>query len=89
MILSVSTGRELAVWLQAKLRIETEAEALNLANMLARLGYLIPVTERALLVKPDTCLRIQVYLHKVVSHLLTVAAGCWLFSIYLGIHDGL
>lgn len=77
------TGRDISVWLQDKLKIETEAEALNLSNMLVRLGYFVPVTERALLIKPDACFRIQVpaYISPISRILIVSADSSVLFNI--------
>ena len=53
-------GKELVSWLQLKLEMECEYEALHLADMLCKLGYIVPVNEKQLAVRLDICCRIQV-----------------------------
>lgn len=50
---SVFTGQDLILWMTKNLDIESQAEALHIAHLMASHGYLFPIEEHALTVKND------------------------------------
>uniref|UniRef100_A0A8D8U5U1 Regulator of G-protein signaling 7 n=2 Tax=Cacopsylla melanoneura TaxID=428564 RepID=A0A8D8U5U1_9HEMI len=50
---SVFTGQDLILWMTNNLDLESQAEALHIAHLMASHGYLFPIEEHALSVKND------------------------------------